>query len=97
MPLKRNIGKTTAKMGRLKVSIVGQTAVKHIPIAANIRPDRNEKGSTSNASGNFSRPSAAMTTIIRAATKTDFVAWFIGSTSGSHAGPSGSVRDLTVT
>ena len=45
VPLKRNIGVMKRKIGKLKKSIVGVRAVKHIATAESKRPARKEKGS----------------------------------------------------
>ena len=44
VPLKRNIGVMKRKLGKLKESMFGTMAVKHIAIDENRRPTRNERG-----------------------------------------------------
>ena len=61
------------KIGRLKVSIVGQMAVKIIPSEPKNSPARIANGMTSAAVG-VSTPKPEITISIRAAAPTDFVA-----------------------
>ncbi len=61
VPLKRNIGVMNRKVGKLKKSISGATAVKHIAKAANSSPPKNAKTGTNKNSGLETKPKAAIT------------------------------------
>ena len=61
MPHKKNIGVRKRKLGKLKKSILGAAAVKHIAIEANIRPPAKANGIASRKRGLLIKPKAATT------------------------------------
>ena len=62
VPLKKNIGVKNRNVGKLKKSIFGDTAVKHIAMEANSKPPKNASGITSKNSGLLIKPKTAITT-----------------------------------
>ena len=61
MPVKKNIGVRKRKVGKLKKSIFGAAAVKHMAIEPNINPPKNAIGIASKNSGLLINPNAAIT------------------------------------
>ena len=61
MPHKKNIGVRNRNEGKLKKSMFGAKAVKHIAIEANINPPKNAMGITSKKIGVEIKPKAATT------------------------------------
>ena len=74
MPLKKNIGVKKRKEGKLKKSMLGATAVKHMAIEANINPPKNANGITSRNRGLLIKPKAAITANTIVALIVDLVA-----------------------
>ena len=61
MPHKKNIGVKNRNDGKLKKSIFGAAAVKHMAIEANINPPKKAIGITSRNSGLEIKPKTAIT------------------------------------
>ena len=61
VPLKKNIGVRKRNEGKLKKSMFGAAAVKHIAIDENIKPTKNAIGITSRKRGLLIKPKAATT------------------------------------
>ena len=61
VPQRKNIGVRKRKLGKLKKSMLGAAAVKHIAIELNIKPPKNANGIASRNSGLRINPKAATT------------------------------------
>ena len=74
MPHRKNIGVRNRNEGKLKKSMFGATAVKHIAMEANINPPKNANGITSRNSGLVINPKTAITANTMVALIVDLVA-----------------------
>jgi hypothetical protein len=61
VPLKKNIGVRKRNEGKLKKSMFGAAAVKHMAMEENIKPTKNAMGITSRNKGLLIKPNAATT------------------------------------
>ncbi len=61
VPHRKNMGVRKRKEGKLKKSMFGAAAVKHIAMEANINPPKNARGTISKARGVDTNPNAATT------------------------------------
>ena len=74
VPVKKNIGVKNKKVGKLKKSILGANAVKHIAMEPNINPPKKANGTTNKNNGFEIKPKAAITAKTIVALKVDRVA-----------------------
>src|SRR5208283_1984191 len=61
VPLRKNIGVRNKNEGKLKKSMLGATAVKHIAMEPNSNPPKNASGTTNRNSGLLINPKIAIT------------------------------------